>query len=160
KVALSKLNPFVTHGPLIGPGSVLYGLRGSSFTTTVCTPDDLPLKQCRGAVRDQTRGGASFTFPGVAEVGGARDSAPLASVLLAPAPTPTPDRTAVKFRVGRPGFVELAVFDVNGRRVRTIQAGTIAPGVYTREWDGQTDHFSAAPNGLYFVVLHTADGRL
>ncbi|MGB8510648.1 MAG: hypothetical protein WCD76_19915, partial [Pyrinomonadaceae bacterium] len=50
KVALSKLNPLVTHGPVIADGSVLAGLRGSTFTTGA------------NGKRDITRGGTEFTF--------------------------------------------------------------------------------------------------
>jgi hypothetical protein len=54
--------------------------------------------------------------------------------------------------------VELAVFDPSGRRVRTLQAGPLAPGRYTRRWDGRTDRFSDAAPGLYVFVLNTAEG--
>jgi hypothetical protein len=50
KVAASKLNPFVTHGPAIGPGSVLVGLRGSTFTSQA------------NAKRDIARGGTQYTI--------------------------------------------------------------------------------------------------
>jgi hypothetical protein len=49
KVSASKLNPFVTHGPPIGPGSVLVGLRGSAFTTD------------GDGKRDIARGGTQYT---------------------------------------------------------------------------------------------------
>jgi uncharacterized repeat protein (TIGR01451 family) len=50
KVPLSSLNPFVTHGTAIAPGSVLVGLRGQSFTS-----------QANGK-RDITRGGTQYTI--------------------------------------------------------------------------------------------------
>lgn len=50
KVLVSKLNPLVTHGPAIGAGSVLVGLRGEAFTSNV------------NAKQDQTRGGTLFVF--------------------------------------------------------------------------------------------------
>jgi hypothetical protein len=50
KVSLSKLNPFVTHGPAIAVGSTLAGLRGQTFTSNV------------NAKRDIARGGTQFTI--------------------------------------------------------------------------------------------------
>jgi uncharacterized repeat protein (TIGR01451 family) len=50
KVALSKLNPFVTHGPPLAPGSVLVGLRGRNFTVST------------DGKRDLTRGGTQYTI--------------------------------------------------------------------------------------------------
>lgn len=51
KVSASKLNPFVTHGPPIAAGSVITGLRGSSFVTT-----------SSDVRRDTTFGGTLFTI--------------------------------------------------------------------------------------------------
>ena len=75
-----------------------------------------------------------------------------------PNPNPTLRSSTVEFAVGKPGFVELSVYDVRGARVRTIQAGPMSPGVYTRTWDGRTDRFSDAQPGMYFFVLNTSDG--
>jgi hypothetical protein len=78
KVSASKLNPFVTHGPAIGPGSVLVGLRGSTFTSQA------------NAKRDIARGGTLYTIScGVPPT-------PTPPPTLTPTPsgnTPTPTRT-------------------------------------------------------------------
>src|SRR5207237_6363098 len=50
KVPLASLNPFVTHGSAIAPGSILVGLRGQSFTSQV------------NGQRDITRGGTQYTI--------------------------------------------------------------------------------------------------
>ncbi|HVH72006.1 MAG TPA: hypothetical protein VNB49_12945, partial [Candidatus Dormibacteraeota bacterium] len=50
-VAASKLNAFVTHGPAITYGTVLAGLRGSTFTVNA------------DGRRDIARGGTEFTIP-------------------------------------------------------------------------------------------------
>src|SRR2546430_14576569 len=50
KVPLASLNPFVTHGFAIAPGSILVGLRGQSFTSQV------------NGKRDITRGGTQYTI--------------------------------------------------------------------------------------------------
>jgi uncharacterized repeat protein (TIGR01451 family) len=50
KVPLTSLNPFVTHGPALAPGSILVGLRSQSFTSQV------------NGQRDITRGGTQYTI--------------------------------------------------------------------------------------------------
>jgi flagellar hook capping protein FlgD len=92
-------------------------------------------------------------------IAGSRDAIDLASA-FAGAPTPNPARigSSIRFRVGAAGFVDLAVLDPTGRRVRTVHAGPLAPGVYTRVWDGRTDRYSDAPAGIYFFVLNTPSG--
>ena len=149
KVRLSKLNPFVTHGPAIETGSMLVGLRGAAFTTGA------------NAARDNTRGGTQFMIPGCSPLGvphGASSSSRIAFFRGAPAPNPGLGASTVRFDVGKPGFVELSVFDIAGARVRTLQAGSMSPGAYARSWDGMDDHFSAVRSGMYFFVLNTADG--
>ena len=49
-LSLNKLDPFVTHGPAVRPGSTLVGLRGQTFTSNV------------NAKRDLTRGGTQYTI--------------------------------------------------------------------------------------------------
>jgi hypothetical protein len=75
-----------------------------------------------------------------------------------PTPNPALQNSTVQFRVAKPGFVELSVFDPNDRRVRTLHAGVMTPGVYSVEWNGRTDHFSDASAGMYVFVLVTPDG--
>jgi hypothetical protein len=148
-VKLSQLVPFATHGPAIVPGSMLWGLRGSTFTSGA------------NAIRDNTRGGGFWIVPSCnvnAVPPGAWAGPRVSDFRGNPVPNPTMSSSSVTFDVGKPQFVELSVFDVRGARVRTIQSGTMAAGTYTRAWDGQTDHFSKAAAGVYFYVLNTADG--
>ncbi|MDQ6892346.1 MAG: hypothetical protein M3167_06665 [Acidobacteriota bacterium] len=80
KVAASKLNPFVTHGSPIGPGSVLVGLRGQTFTTGA------------NAKRDIARGGTQYTI----SCGLPPTATPVPTATPTPAPptaTPTGTRT-------------------------------------------------------------------
>ena len=103
----------------------------------------------------QPDGGSTTFGPVMATRGG---TIPVATFLHAPKPNPAPSTSSVDFGVARAGFVELAIFDVRGGRVRTLLAQPMAPGTYTRSWDGRTDRFSNAPAGMYFFVLNTPDG--
>ena len=151
KLKLSRINAYAN--PDLEPGSVLCGLRGQSLEPY------LEPAANRHPLRDHTRGGGTFTVPacGVVGVPSGNDGA-VTEFLGKPAPNPSQGRTSVAFEVARAGFVELAVFDPGGRRVRTIQAGELAPGRHTRVWDGRTDRFSSAAPGVYFLVLNTAQG--
>jgi hypothetical protein len=77
KVAVSKLNSLVTKGPAIGPGSVLAGLRGSTFTAS------------SDGRRDITRGGTEFVVGNCASVTTVSCALPQGT----PTPTPTPTAT-------------------------------------------------------------------
>jgi flagellar hook assembly protein FlgD len=63
----------------------------------------------------------------------------------------------VRFAVGRPGPVELAVFDVLGRRVRTLEKSELEAREYRRFWDGRDDAGVRVGSGVYFYRLK-ADG--
>lgn len=103
--------------------------------------------------------GESRTFGPVSGSYGMDASLPRVAFLGRPSPNPSPGASSVQFGITRPGFVDLAVYDPRGRRVRTIVATEMAPGSYTRSWDGRTDRFSDAASGLYFFVLNGVDGR-
>jgi len=51
----------------------------------------------------------------------------------------------------RPISVDVAVFDLSGRRVRTLFADEENSGAYTQTWDGRDDSGSLLPVGLYLV---------
>jgi hypothetical protein len=79
---------------------------------------------------------------------------PTHSVLEPARPNPFDGSTELRFALARGGAVEMVVFGVDGRRVRTLVDEERGPGEYRLSWDG-TDHSGrpVAP-GLYFVRLH------
>ena len=56
-----------------------------------------------------------------------------------------------------PRPVEVALYDLSGRRVRVLFAGEEANGRYTdKAWDGRDDHGRAVPPGLYVARVFVA----
>lgn len=67
---------------------------------------------------------------------------------------PNPARRAtIDFALPRGDDVEIAVFDLGGRRVATIAEGNFAAGRYSREWNGFDAAGKPAGTGLYFYRL-------
>lgn len=86
----------------------------------------------------------------VASVGSAPDAK--AALSLAPAmPNPTGGRTRVAFTVATAGTVELAVYDLAGRRVRGLASGWFVPGGHAVEWDGRDDGGARVAPGVYLI---------
>ena len=52
----------------------------------------------------------------------------------------------------------MAIFDVRGRQVRTIQAGLLPPGAHVLEWDGRDDGGRPTAPGVYMARIR-AGGR-
>lgn len=74
---------------------------------------------------------------------------------LTAAPTPFSAATSIRFTLSRDQRVALDVFDLNGRRVRSLTAGVLAAGEHTIGWNGDTDSGDRSSAGIYFIRLNT-----
>jgi hypothetical protein len=59
----------------------------------------------------------------------------------------------VSFTIARSGHVDLALFDAQGRRVRTLVRGWREAGPGASFWDGKREDGAQARNGVYFVRM-------
>jgi hypothetical protein len=84
--------------------------------------------------------------------------APRVTQLFANVPNPFNPSTRIPFALAVEGRVELAVFGVDGRKIRTLVAGARQPGKYEEIWDGSDDHGQRVSSGTYYVRLVTPDG--
>ena len=92
-----------------------------------------------------------------AEVTGGIESVQLA------APWPNPSAGEVSFDWAIPSdlsgsTVELAIFDVSGRRIDTVFKGAATAGRHVTTWSGRRADGGAAGTGLYFARLTTRRG--
>jgi hypothetical protein len=55
-------------------------------------------------------------------------------------------------------FVNLSIFDVNGRKVRTLIKAGLLPGSYEIEWMGTNDQGKEVAGGVYYYQLRTDAG--
>lgn len=73
-------------------------------------------------------------------------------------PNPWRGETTLRFLLPRAATVELAVFDANGRLVRTLLDGVVEGGPHEVRWDGRDEAAHPVSSGVYFARLK-ADGR-
>jgi flagellar hook assembly protein FlgD len=59
--------------------------------------------------------------------------------------------TRVEIYQPRDGDLLLEVYDLRGRRVRTVHTGPLSGGWHTMTWDGRDDGGQAQASGLYFL---------
>jgi hypothetical protein len=78
----------------------------------------------------------------------------------APRPNPAVDGAAVLFRIPQPEFVRLAVVDLRGGVVRTLENGMMAPGEHAVRWDGRSDGNQRVAPGVYMFALTTSKGTI
>jgi len=72
-------------------------------------------------------------------------------------PNPFNPQTIIAFDLPKTMHVELAVYDVLGRRVALLLNRELPPGLHSVEWGGTDDSGDKVASGVYFYRL-TADG--
>ncbi len=72
-------------------------------------------------------------------------------------PNPFNPSTALTFDLPERTAVRLVVFDLAGRAVRELTAGTYPAGRHTVTWDGKGGSGSPASSGIYFARLTVGD---
>jgi hypothetical protein len=77
--------------------------------------------------------------------------------LAAPRPNPFRPSTTLRYTLPRDGHVVLAVYDVGGRRVRTLVNGYAPAGDHAVDWNGRDGDAGRVPPGVYLVRLHSGD---
>jgi hypothetical protein len=68
-------------------------------------------------------------------------------------PNPFNPATTISFSIDRAELVRLTVYDVTGRRIRTLVDGNRNPGRYSETWDGRNDQGRQVATGIYFYRL-------
>ena len=93
---------------------------------------------------------AAFTADGV------RDAAVYRMTLF---PNPLHDRATLSFSTARPGALRVALFDINGRKVRTVfDRSDASAGMHHFELDRRTDRGDRIEPGMFFYRVESAEG--
>ena len=108
--------------------------------------------QRTGAIREILQ--ASLLSNGPVSV--AYPSSPIAGALELPRPNPFSSSTEITLNIpDGPAALpwRLEIFDSGGRRVATLLQETLAPGRYTRTWNGTAEHVARVQSGVYYARL-------
>ena len=81
-------------------------------------------------------------------------SSPLtANLSLTATPNPSRHYTDLRFDLPATARGTVQIYDVAGRKIRTLFAGDLPAGPSSLRWDGREDSGAAAPGGIYFIRL-------
>ncbi len=83
-----------------------------------------------------------------------RSVRPKTAVLQPNYPNPFNPETTIAYQVLKGGSVELQVFDVQGRTVRSLLKAQQVAGHYQVRWDGRNDDGDLVSSGVYFIHLN------
>lgn len=84
-------------------------------------------------------------------------TAKLALELSAARPNPFGDDMRFTLGLSQGADADLAIFDLNGRRVVTLHHGALDAGTHDFRWDGRTESGARVPDGVYFYRAEAAD---
>jgi hypothetical protein len=76
------------------------------------------------------------------------------------APNPFNPSTSINYSTTTAGNVQLNVYDLNGRLVRTLVNGNVASGVHEVAWDGRDAVGRQVASGVYVYRLTAPNGQL
>jgi uncharacterized protein YneR len=78
---------------------------------------------------------------------------PAPRMILSNFPNPFNPVTTIKFNVEQGSKSELTVFDVRGRKVKTLHQGYLDAGVHSFQWNGKDNKHRNVSSGVYFCVV-------
>ncbi len=124
-----------THdgGYVLGGSTQSYGVGDHDFYIVKLYPDDVT------AVEDQ------------------QPYLPTAFSLKGNYPNPFNEGTVIEYSLKRRSDVTIEIFDLLGRTVRRIEAGSVAAGDHRAEWDGRDESGKTLASGIYLYRL-SAEG--
>lgn len=83
------------------------------------------------------------------------DTLPRQMTLEAPYPNPFADQVTLPLQLDAPDSITAGVFDLAGRRVRSLGSHTFEAGKHAMTWDGTNEEGQRASPGVYFIrVVH------
>jgi hypothetical protein len=164
----TRLGSFLVLDP--GGGTLCVdaeGAGGSPLIVTDCSGGQVPWPERVSFVGVDTSGGEPCSLgtgctneveiDGTEEVVSVDLSTSRLTALGRTFPNPSRGTTSIRFSVARPQILSITVFDVAGRRVRTLRDGPAVAGPSLVVWDGRDESGSAVAGGVYFVRMEGED---
>jgi hypothetical protein len=94
---------------------------------------------------------------GVSDAGETLDSK--TGLGLSASPNPAHSTAEVEFRLSSENDVVVAIFDVEGHRIRTLVDGHLPTGNYSVPWDGTDQQGRPVGDGVYFAQVETPESQ-
>jgi hypothetical protein len=92
---------------------------------------------------------ASYTITSV----NVKDDLPKSYSLLQNYPNPFNPSTTIKYALPKTSNVELKIYNILGKEIKTLVSGEIPEGYQQAVWDGKDNYGENAPSGIYIYTL-------
>lgn len=84
---------------------------------------------------------------------------PVATRLLANYPNPFNPSTTLRFELAMPSTVQLRIYDIRGRLVKTYPQRQVGAGLHQESWNGVDDRGRQVATGVYLYEMVTPERR-
>lgn len=84
---------------------------------------------------------------------------PLQTALGQNYPNPFNGNTIITYSLAEPGYAQIEIFDVLGRKTKTLLSSDLEAGEHTILWDGTNTFGDKVTGGIYFYSLKCGDFR-
>lgn len=135
-----------------GPGAFF----GSGVTMNLdndASPDFVFTYSDIGVMKQGFRGGlyiySSTPLYGIEEIPASMGL----NALLQNTPNPFGRETIIRYSIVYPAHIDIEIYDISGRRIRTLTNDVKKPGYYTMVWDGKDGEGKDVSSGVYFYRL-------
>ncbi|MBU2470874.1 MAG: T9SS type A sorting domain-containing protein, partial [Bacteroidetes bacterium] len=75
-------------------------------------------------------------------------------------PNPFNPKTVINFSIPKAGTVVISVYDMLGRKIKTLLNDDLYVGRHTLSWDGKNDNGKIVSSGLYLYRLDAGNTSL
>ncbi|GAB4177155.1 MAG: hypothetical protein Kow00108_12650 [Calditrichia bacterium] len=99
-------------------------------------------------------------FGVITDVDGNKPNYPTSLELHQNYPNPFNPTTTIRYNLPASSKITIEVFDLQGRKVKTLINGVQPAGNHTIQWDGTNQHGNKVSSGIYFYRLKTKDQML
>jgi hypothetical protein len=139
---------------VVAAGAPGYALHVFKLPAADYAKSDLPWPMFR---HDRARTGCFGSYVPT-PVDGGPGAAPALTAIGAVYPNPFNPSTRIAFTVAKRARIEMAIYDITGRRIAVLLGEEMEPGRYEVSWDGRTVSGAVAASGVYVCRLQA--GRL
>ena len=75
-------------------------------------------------------------------------------------PNPFNSTTTIPFYLSAVTDIIIEIYDIQGKRIRTLFTGIKPAGPHKLTWDGKTDSGDITVSGVYFVSMRQSDNNI
>lgn len=87
----------------------------------------------------------------------AEESADYEKCSISPVSVISANDVVFGYAIPEPSRVSISIYDASGRAVRVLTSDNHIPGLHFITWDGCDSGGASCPEGVYFVVMHSAE---